>query len=87
MSTTIKLSHAQVRELQRLARDRTANVGSCTNTTMKALQRHDLVDLKWDAYSTGNMSWRRERWVITNAGRALVAKWDVAQRKLRERFK
>jgi hypothetical protein len=66
-----KLTYTQMRELRLLASDPDARVGSCTNSTMKALRRRGLVDIEWT--SRPGSLWRDEKWVVTEAAIAALA--------------
>lgn len=81
----MKISDAQMRELEKLARDPRAHVGSCTNMTMRSLMRKGLVRIEWVKLPDGLCS--RSKWIITATGRALVDERDAARRKLREILK
>jgi len=66
-----KLTNRQLHELDKLANDPTGTgyYGSCTNPTMNALKRRGLVAIQWSEIP--GSFYRRERWVITDAGKAI----------------
>ena len=64
--TPIKLTYAQHQTLRELAADPEARVGSCTNMTMRSLEKKGLAQLEWT--SNPGSRYRSEKWVITEAG-------------------
>ncbi|MCD7039696.1 hypothetical protein LRQ11_23365 [Pseudomonas sp. MAFF 311095] len=68
------LSHIQRRMLDGLAAgSRLYSERSCTNLTMKALEKRGLVRLEWVERIEGNPYSRRENWMCTDIGRALAS--------------
>lgn len=67
-----KLSHSQRRELVKLAKDPEGRgyYGSCTNSTMGGLKRRGLADIQWSEIP--GSPYRSERWIITEAGKAVA---------------
>ena len=72
----ITLTYPQSKALKKLAKDPDSYVGSCTNSTMKALQKRGLADIEWSDPPPGHV-YRREKWIITQAGHDLLT--GVAQ--------
>ncbi|GEM_PF-6375876 len=68
------LTSAQHRDLSSLARHPDGYFGSCTNSTMNALKRRGLVDLAWIEHESKHPALRREKWVITDAGKQAIAR-------------
>jgi len=71
MKATINLSYRQDSSLKDLGRSPEGYYGSCTNPTMNALKKRGLVDIEWREIK-GSI-YRREKWVITQAGRDFLA--------------
>ncbi|WP_405121643.1 hypothetical protein [Pseudomonas petroselini] len=68
------LSPIQCRMLDGLAAgSRLYSERSCTNLTMKALEKRGLVRLEWVERIVGNPYSRRENWMCTDIGRALAS--------------
>jgi len=68
------LTSAQHRDLSSMARNPDGYFGSCTNSTMNALKRRGLVELTWIEHESMNPFLRREKWVITDAGKQAIAR-------------
>ncbi|WP_313087228.1 hypothetical protein [Stutzerimonas nitrititolerans] len=68
------LTSAQRRDLSSLARHPDAYFGSCTNQTMNALKRRGMVELTWIEHESKNPMLRKEKWVITEAGRQAISR-------------
>lgn len=66
-----KLAYRQRHQLDTLAKDPDGKgyYGSCTNSTMRALERRGLVEVQWT--EVPGTPYRSERWVITDAGKAM----------------
>lgn len=63
----LKLTDRQQAELLALAADPDANVGSCTNATMNALEKRGLTECTGS--TPPGRSYRKEKWIVTDHGR------------------